>query len=328
MSNQQSPLPDHLSKLIEQVRAHYIETDVCGKRGRPRTFSSLSFLLLAVVAVTLRTFKGLELQRLLEKDVLLRHQLGFSRVPHRRTLERRLAALQTEAEAQVAALGRQIVNEVTPCQETPSASAIDGRMYKARGSLWHHKQRKAGFIPRHLRNVDSESQWSKSGYRGWVQGYRLVLQTLLLPVPIPLFATWQPNNVYEGQVALSALEKEQLVVTSLLLGDTSFGAPQMSAAYRKQGGWLLTPKQLPLKNKTWKHDLFALRKETIELLFQRIMQAFDLKRCPTKGLHRNGAFVISSVWLYQVIAWSNYKTGKPIADVKETVDLARWRIAA
>ena len=285
-------------------------------------------MLLAVVAVTLRTFKGLELGRLLEKDARLRRQIGFAGVPHRRTLERRLASLQVEAEAQVAALGRQIVNELMPCQEMAAASAIDGRMYKARGSLWHHKQRREGVLPRHLRNVDTDSRWSKSGYRGWVQGYRLVLQTLLLPVPIPLFATWQPNNVYEGQVALSALAEKRLAVTSVLLGDTHFGSREINAAYRKHGGWLLTPKQLPPTNRTWKHELFALRKETIELLFQRIMQAFDLKRCPTKGLHRNGAFIIASVWLYQVIAWSNYKQGKPVAEVKETIDLARWRIAA
>jgi len=134
--------------------------------------------------------------------------------------------------------------------------------------------------------------------------------------------------LYEEHLALQALQRGQLPVTSLLLGDTSFGSPAMVSAYAQHGGWLLTPKQLPPIYRTWKHELFALRKETIELLFQRIMQSCDLKRCPTKGLGRNGAFVIASVWLYQTIAWSNYKQGKPIADVKETVDLARWRIAA
>jgi len=328
MSNQQSQPPDHLLLLIQQVKAHYLETDVEGKPGRQRTYSALSFLLLAVVAVTLRTFKGLELRRLLEKDSHLCSALGFATVPHRRTIERRLGCLQPEAEVQVAALGQQIVNEVEPSAEVQVASAIDGRMYKARGPLWHHKQRKKGIIPRHLRNVDTDSQWSKSGYRGWVQGYRLVLQTLLLPAPIPLFATWQPNNLYEEHLTLEALREGQLSVTSLLLGDTSFGSPAMVSAYAERGGWLLTPKQLPPSYRTWKHDLFALRKETIELLFQRIIQAVDLKDCPTKGLRRNGAFVIASVWLYQVIAWSNYKQGKPIAEVKETIDLARWRIAA
>jgi hypothetical protein len=328
MNCQQSQPPDHLLRLVQQVRAHYIETDVKGKAGRPRIYPGLSFLLLAVVAVTLRTFKGLELWRLLDKDSILRSELGFAAVPHRRTIERRLGALQAEAEAQVATLGQQIVAEIEASEAVQVSSAIDGRMYQARGPLWHQKQRKKGVIPLHLRNVDTDSKWSKSGYRGWVQGYRLILQTLLWPVPIPLFATWQPNNLYEEHLALHALQRGRLPVTSLLLGDTSFGSPAMVSAYAQRGGWLLTPKQLPPIYRTWKHDLFALRKETIELLFQRIMQSCDLKRCPTKGLGRNGAFVIASVWLYQTIAWSNYKQGKPIADVKETVDLARWRIAA
>ena len=91
---------------------------------------------------------------------------------------------------------------------------------------------------------------------------------------------------------------------------------------------MLTPKQLPKRYKTFKHDLYAWRKQTIELLFQRIMQVFDLRRCPTKSLRRNGAFIITAVWLYQVICWDNYGQGKPVAQVKETIDLARWRIAA
>jgi hypothetical protein len=137
-----------------------------------------------------------------------------------------------------------------------------------------------------------------------------------------------PAFMISGRQGLEALRANRMPVTSLLLGDTSFGSPALVSAYAERGGWLLTPKQLPPSYRTWKHDLFALRKETIELLFQRIIQAVDLKDCPTKGLRRNGAFVIASVWLYQVIAWSNYKQGKPIAEVKETIDLARWRIAA
>lgn len=328
MSYQDSRPPDHLLRLIQQVRAHYIEPPVSRKPGHPRFYSGLSFSLLAVVAVTLRTFKGLELQRLLERDAVLRRDLGFDRVPHRKTIETRLSSLQPEAEAQVAALGREIVTRLSRRRLRTPGSAIDGRMYRARGPLWHQKQRKKGVIPRQLRDLDVESAWSKSGYRGWVQGYRLVLQTLLWPVPIPLFATWQPNNFYEEHIALAALQADELAVTSLLLGDASFGSPRLSAAYAERGGWVLTPKQLPPRNRTWKHELFALRKETVELLFQRIMQAVDLRSCPAKGLKRNGAFIISSVWLYQVIAWSNYKQAKPVAEVKESIDLARWRIAA
>lgn len=328
MSQHSSHAPDHLLLLVQQVRSHYTEPPPVSKPGRPRIYSGLSFLLLAVVAVTLRTFKGLGLQRLLEKDGRLRCELGFARVPRRRTIERRLSALQPEAEAQVAALGQEIVEQVEPQDGLPVAASIDGRMYEALGPRRHQKQRKAGIIPRGLRNLDEESAWSKSGHRGWVQGYRLVLQCLVWPAPIPLFATWQPNNRGEGKVFAEALEKGQVAIAPVLLGDESFGTPELVAAYAERGGWLLTPKQLPRVYRTFKHEVYGWRKQTIELLFQRVLQAFDLKKCPTKSLRRNGAFIIASVWAYQAICWSNYQQGKPIAEVKERIDLARWRIAA
>src|SRR5215213_3626798 len=99
--------PDALSKLIEQVRESYCMQPQILKRGRPRTYSGLSFLLLAVVAVALRTFKERELCRLLSKDDGLRESLGFARVPHRRTIERRMQSLIPEAELQITHLGKQ-----------------------------------------------------------------------------------------------------------------------------------------------------------------------------------------------------------------------------
>jgi hypothetical protein len=88
----------------------------------------------------------------------------------------------------------------------------------------------------------------------------------------------------------------------------------------------LTPKQLPKKRRSCKHAVYEYRKESIELLFQRIIQASDLKACRVKGEGRNGAFVLASVWLYQSCYLDDYRSGKPLAHVKEQVDCARWRI--
>jgi len=85
---------------------------------------------------------------------------------------------------------------------------------------------------------------------------------------------------------------------------------------------------LPASPTSWKHDLYAYRRETIELLFQRLMQTCDLKACPAKGLARNGTFVIASVWLYQVLFLDNSRHHRPVAHIKEIIDEARWRIAA
>lgn len=325
---QHTQLPDGLLSLIQQAREHYRELPPQSKRGKPRTYSGLSFLLLAVAAVTLRTFKASELYRLLLRDTALRQAIGFVSVPHRTTIDRRLKKLLPEIEAQVAVMGHQLSQEVQPDTLQPQTSAIDGRMYEAQGPKWHKKQRLKGCVPTALRNVDCESAWFKSGYRGWVQGYRLVLQGLVFPHPVPLWATWQPNTKGETTIMAEALATEQLAVTSVLLGDTTFGSTALTRAYAAAGGWLLTPKQLPRKRRSFKHDLYAYRKETIELLFQRIIQACDLKACPSKGLNRNGAFVIASVWLYQIIFLRNYRQGRAVAHIKEQLELARWRIAA
>ncbi len=320
--------PDALLKIVEQVKEYYVEPPPKRQRGRPRTFSGRAFLLLAVVGVVLRTFKPQELASLLTKDAALRQALDFGRVPHRRTLERRLSATLPEAEAQVQALGQRILMEVEPGPDEPQASAIDGRMYQAQGPRWHKRDRNQHRIPPGLRNVDTESAWSKSGYRGWVQGYRLVLQGLVFPAPVPLWARWCPNSVGESTVVEQALATEQLSITEVLLGDSTFGGAALVALYAQHGGWLLTPQQLPPNLDSWKRDLYAYRRETIELLFQRLMQACDLNACPTKGLARTGTFVIASVWLYQVLFLDNYRHHRPVAHIKEIIDEGRWRIAA
>ena len=320
--------PDALLRIIEQVKEYYVEPLQPQRRGRPRTFSGRTFLLLAMVAVVLRTFKAQELCTLLTKDAHLRQALELVRLPHRRTIERRLGATLPEAEAQVQALGQQLLAEVEPGPDQPQAAAIDGRMYQAQGSLWHARDRKQGRMPPGLRNVDPESAWSKSGYRGWVQGYRLVVQCLVFPAPVPLFARWCPNSVGESTVLEHALAAGHFPVTELLLGDATFGGADLVATYARHGGWLLTPQQLPTTPDSWRQDLYAYRRETIELLFQRIIQACDLTACPTKGLARTGTFVLASVWLYQVLFLDNYRQHRPVAHIKEIIDEARWRLAA
>ncbi len=160
------------------------------------------------MAVLLRAFSASELHLLLTKDENLRTELGFQKVPHRKPIARRISALTKTGEQQIAAFGFKILTTfAVPNQEV---SAIDGRMYQALGPLWHKKYRHQNLIPAKLRNVDTESEWFKSGYRGWVQGYRLVLQGLVFPLPVPLFATWRCNNQGESTIVKEALKQKKM----------------------------------------------------------------------------------------------------------------------
>lgn len=244
--------------------------------------------------------------------------------PHRTHIGRRLKTVWAAAEEQICGLGKQLLAEFGG--EATQVSATDGRMYQANGPKWHKKDRLAGVIPAGLRSVDEQSSWSRSHYRGWVQGYRLVLQTLCFPEPVPLFAVWRENSRSEAAILLEELEAGHLQVTEVNLGDVRVAELGLPERYRKAGGWLLTPKEFAPRRRTWKHHLYDYRKETIELLFQRIIQAFDLKECPVKGKAKNGAFVLASVWLYQICFLKNHRENKPLADVKEQIEKARWRI--
>src|ERR1044072_7811337 len=110
MATNQTPPPDCLLRLIQQASEHYKQPPPEGKlaRGRPQFFDTKSFLLLALCAVILPSFKAAELERLLVCASSLRHALGFARVPHRKTIARRLARLLPEAEWQITELGREI----------------------------------------------------------------------------------------------------------------------------------------------------------------------------------------------------------------------------
>jgi len=318
-------LTDELLHLLQKISEHYQPPPIKCKRGRVPHFSDLSFLLVAVVAVVTKTFADAELFRLLQSDSKLRQVCGFSRVPHRTTILRRLKSLTWQAEQQISLLGADILATIA-VKQSQTVSAIDGRMYQAVGPKWHKKHRQTCTIPFGLRNVDRQSEWFKSGYRGWVQGYRLVLQSLVFPFPVPLSATWKANNIGESTIAKQAINDRRLVKTDVLLADETFGGKELVTLYRKTNGWLLTPQQLTKRRRSFKADLYDYRKETIELLFQRIIQSFDLKACQVKGLHKNGAFVLASVWLYQIIFLMNFRQKKSLFVIKELIESARWRI--
>ncbi len=147
-TNQLPSTPDALISLVERVKENYqMPPSPPPKRGKQRDFSGLSFLLLAAVAVTLRTFRDSELRKLLEKDARLREALEFQSIPHRTTIGRRLSNLVAEAEEQISALGQAMSEAVKPTADQTQTSAIDGRMYQAQGPRWHKQDREQGRIP-------------------------------------------------------------------------------------------------------------------------------------------------------------------------------------
>jgi len=131
---------DALFSLIEEIKLGYQEPNVIIKSGRKLTFSPLSFLLLAVVAVVTKTFSDSELHRLLTKDTALLAVLEFPRVPHRTRILRRLKTLVPLAEEQISLFGKIILSETDEAQNHSQVSAIDARQVSGTRSQMAQKR--------------------------------------------------------------------------------------------------------------------------------------------------------------------------------------------
>ena len=105
------------------------------------------------------------------------------RLPHRRTWERRLARVPATLPGQIGWLGRALVDLTGAWAQHGRAVALDGTLLRAPGGVWHAKQRAANWRP--IVTLDVEADWGKSGWHGWVYGWKLHLASIVADCFIP-----------------------------------------------------------------------------------------------------------------------------------------------
>jgi hypothetical protein len=84
-------------------------------------------------------------------------------------------------------------------------------MVKARGPVWHKKQKAAGIIPKGLTGVDRSATWSYSHADGWVYGHGSFCMVSHQLSVLGQFV-WMPNSASEAK----RLEKEIAAFTGLI----------------------------------------------------------------------------------------------------------------
>lgn len=84
-------------------------------------------------------------------------------------------------------------------------------MERAKGPVWHKKQKAKSIIPKGLRGIDKEARWGKSKADGWVYGHgSFCITTHEIPV-VGIFQ-WMPNSGNEAK----RMEKEIITHSDLL----------------------------------------------------------------------------------------------------------------
>jgi Transposase DDE domain len=214
-------------------------------RGRPIFYSEKLFMKALVIMIVRRLHKVGELLAVLEEEsAQMREvrQLLFEggRFPSRRTFQRRLKALPNSLPNQIGCLGRYLVEVLKPWESSGRAVAIDSTTLQAKGGVWHKKDKEAGVVPH--TSIDTEAGWTKSGWHGWVYGWKLHLAITVGGMWIPLSARLTPADVADNQIAPSLIE-ELPEEARFVLGDTHYNAENVRDKCERTERFLVTSKR-------------------------------------------------------------------------------------
>lgn len=299
-----------LIKLVDRIP----EPPAEAHRGRPRRYSDRLFLKALVVMIVRHVPKVHTLLEVLAEPAMrpvceLLTERG--RFPSRRTWERRLRALPDSLPARIGCLGRWLVEVLDPWRDGGRAGAIDSTVLRASGGVWHQKDRAAGVVPH--TSIDTEAHWTKSGWHGWVYGWKLHLVSTVASVWIPLAAELTPANAADNEVAPRLLP-ELPSELRFLLGDTHYHDPDLRARCADDGRELVTTRRGHYPHTDGGVEVrrlfHALRSQAIENFNGQFKGIFDCGgQVPTRGLVATRRYVLGALVVYQLTLLHRHQHG-------------------
>lgn len=287
------------------------------RRGRPPVYADRLFLKALVIMIVRHLSTVHTLLAVLDQPTAeMRHLRALltdpqGRFPTRRTWERRLARLPEGLPAQIGCLGRHLVAVLDPWAIGGRGAAIDSTVLRANGGVWHKKDREAGVVPH--TSIDTEAHWTKSGWHGWVYGWKLHLVTTVAAVWLPLAADLTPANVADNEHAPLLLPELPLDLR-FLFGDTSYNDPDLHRQCAHAGRVLVAPHKGRRRGddpgRPVRRVLHEVRSRTIENLNGQFKGIFDCHgQVPTRGLRATRRFILGAVFIYQLTLLYRFEHG-------------------
>ncbi len=311
------PLLVILLKLIDGIP--WPQESAQRRRGRPTVYSERLIVKALVIMIIRRLYTAYSLLAFLQQETDLTCQLRESltevgRFPSRRTWERRLAKLPDRLPGLIGCLGRHLVVLLQPWASAGRAVALDSTALRAKGGVWHKKDREQGVVPHST--IDTEAHWSKSGYHGWWYGWKLHLACTVSALWIPLAAELTPANVADPDKALMLLHELPSEVR-FILGDTHYNDPQLRSKCEFHDRLLVATRRSRYPHadpgaevRKVFHGLRSKAIEPFNALFKNIFEWGS--QVPVKGLKRTQLIVLGAVFLYQVVLLYQFQHQRPV----------------
>jgi hypothetical protein len=276
-------------------------------RGHPKVYTDRLFLKALVIMIVRHLHTVHELLSVLAQptpEMMTLRELLTEReqFPSRRTWERRLKAIPATLPAQIGCLGRHLVSLIQPWATSGRAVAIDSTVLRARGGVWHQKHREKGEIPH--TSIDPEAHWTKSGWHGWVYGWKLHVVSVVASVWFPVAAVLTPANVSDSEPAPDLL-REVPAEVRFILGDLHYNTPDLARLCVQDDRLLVTTKygSYPhtddgVEVRRIFHKLRSIAMENFNEHFKGIFDGHG--QVPTKGLIATQRFALGAILVYQL----------------------------
>ena len=325
---------DHpLIQLLEVIDMVWVAKEGLGiTRGTPKYYSEQTLFKVYVVSLLKKLWERRSLWRYLSSMPLVACACGLRRIPDRRTLDRRLAEIAPQAEAQISALGLVLSLEAV---SDASMAASDGSAFTTPGPVWHKKDKALGHIPDGLHGLDTQADWIQSTYHGWVYGYKAHVTTSVAPTTVRVVLTATvTGSACESHILQSRLDDLPPVVETLLL-DAGYDDADLLADCAMRDIEVLVPLSKPIGQSTspQRRDRAAYlaspqgksrykrRNTTIEPFFATLKELFRLDPLPVQGKINASTVILLALYVWNLVVLFNFINNRPLGEVKSLLEL-------
>jgi hypothetical protein len=289
------------------------------RRGHPPEYTERLIVKALVIMIIRRLYSAYSLLAFLDQETALTCALRpllieQGRFPSRRTWERRLARLPQTLPSLIGCLGAYLLAQLNPFAHEGRAAAIDSTALRAKGGVWHKKDREAGVVPHST--IDTEAHWGKSGYHGWWYGWKLHLVCTATALWIPLAARLTAANEADNVIAPGLIQDLPAEVR-YILADTVYNEPAVRQACEAEERFLIATQRDPYPHTddgAPVRQLFhRLRSRSIEPFNNLFKNVFEWGgQVPVKGGRRVQLVVLGAVLLYQLVLLYQFEHNLPL----------------
>ena len=326
---------DYIEFLFQRLQDFEVATDSKRpkKPGRPKAYTDSSL----IVFFAIMTLKGLNEFRA-QHRWLIAHPvalctLKLKQIPSRLTLSRRYKAVDSKLTDFITFVG----DWAMPLASDFSQEVVyqDKSLFKAKGPVWHTKDREADHVPEGLRNLDRDATWSKSGYHGWVYGYGL--HATVTAHGFPIISTADTASVSEKAVLDRMMPSLIQRDIGYLVADDGYTDLRRTEQLAQAGLLLITPaigatgakgsRYVQYLNQPELQAYQSQRKVAIEPIFDLLKMLLSTpnnhKQLPVSGKANVMTFLALGVMLLQMAMLINSIWGLPLRNVTHLIILFR-----